>query len=87
MVVNLVCLFRRAFKNESLVLFTICSMFCSDDKLREREAGLQQQPTFSNHIEVTKIKYEPRCEKTGIQSFRPGPTQTRLYNSIRWLEA
>ena len=24
--------------------------------------------------------YEPRCEKTGLQGFRPGLTQTRLYS-------
>ena len=30
---------------------------------------------------------EPRCEKTGLWGFRPGPTQTRLYNHTRWLEA
>ena len=27
--------------------------------------------------------YEPRCEKTGLWGFRPGPTQTRLYNHRR----
>ena len=32
-------------------------------------------------------KYEPRCEKTGLRGFRPGPTQTGLYNHTRWLEA
>ena len=31
--------------------------------------------------------YEPRCEKTGLRAVRPGPTQTRLYNHTRWLEA
>ena len=31
--------------------------------------------------------YEPRCEKTGLRGFRPGPTQTRLYSHRRWLEA
>ena len=31
--------------------------------------------------------HEPRCEKTGLRDFRPGPTQTRLYNHTRWLEA
>ena len=31
--------------------------------------------------------YEPRCEKTGLQGFRPGSTQTRLYSYRRWLEA
>ena len=29
---------------------------------------------------------EPRCEKTGLRGFRPGPTQTGLYNHTRWLE-
>ena len=31
--------------------------------------------------------YEPRCEKTGLRGFRPGPTQTGLYRHRRWLEA
>ena len=26
------------------------------------------------------VTYEPRCEKTGLRGFRPGPTQTGLYN-------
>ena len=30
---------------------------------------------------------EPRSGKTGLRGFRPGPTQTRLYNHGRWLEA
>ena len=25
--------------------------------------------------------------KTGLRGFRPGPTQTRLYNHTRWLDA
>ena len=29
---------------------------------------------------------EPRCEKTGLRGFRPGPTQTGLYSHRRWLE-
>ena len=29
----------------------------------------------------------PGCEKTGLRGFRPGPTQTGLYNNRRWLEA
>ena len=28
--------------------------------------------------------YEPRCEKTGLRGFRPGPTQTGLYSHRRW---
>ena len=35
---------------------------------------------------VTSSINEPRCEKTGLWGFRPGPTQTGLY-SYRWLEA
>ena len=30
---------------------------------------------------------KPRCEKTGLRGFRPGPTQTGLYSHRRWLEA
>ena len=32
---------------------------------------------------------EPRCEKTGLRGFRPGPiyTQTALYSHRRWLDA
>ena len=36
--------------------------------------------------EVETICY-PRCEKIGLQGFRPGPTQTGLYSHSRWLEA
>ena len=31
--------------------------------------------------------FKPRCEKTSLQGFGPGPTQIRLYNHTRWLEA
>ena len=33
------------------------------------------------------MKYDPRCQETGLRSFRPGPTQTGLYSHRRWLEA
>ena len=26
---------------------------------------------------------EPQCEKTGLQGFQPGPTQTGLYSTNR----
>ena len=29
---------------------------------------------------------KPRCEKTGLRGFRPGPTQTGLYSHRIWLE-
>ena len=31
----------------------------------------------------TMISYEPRCEKTDLRDFRPGPTQTGLYSYRR----
>ena len=36
---------------------------------------------------VAHATFEPRCEKTGHRGFRPGPTQTGLYNHRNWLEA
>ena len=36
---------------------------------------------------ICSLLTEPRCEKTGLRSFRPGPTQTGMYNHRRWLEA
>ena len=41
----------------------------------------------THHYVSTPIQYEPRSEKAGLRDFRPGPTQTRLYNHTRWLEA
>ena len=32
---------------------------------------------------TTASLYEPRYEKTGLRGFRPGPTQTGLYNHRR----
>ena len=29
------------------------------------------------------LQFEPRCEKTGLRGFRPGPTQTGLYSHRR----
>ena len=39
------------------------------------------------YIVVSQTAYEPRCEKTGLRGFRPGPTKTGLCNHRRWLEA
>ena len=36
---------------------------------------------------TVEMVYEPRCEKTCLQGFRPGPTQTKLYKNRRWPEA
>ena len=32
------------------------------------------------------VKYEARCEKTGLRGFQPGPTQTRLHKMARGLK-
>ena len=36
---------------------------------------------------ISRLRTDPRCEKTGLRGFRPGPTQTGLYSHRRWLEA
>ena len=41
---------------------------------------------FQVAIHIFMLLFEPRCEKTGLLGFRPGPTQTGLYSHKRWLE-
>ena len=41
----------------------------------------------TNSILNTKVKTEPRREKTGLRGFRPGLTQTGLYKLRKELEA
>ena len=41
----------------------------------------------SLHRNVCVFVYEPCCEKTSLQGFRPGPTQNGLYSHRRWLQA
>ena len=38
-------------------------------------------------IDLTKVTFEPCCEKTGLRGFQPIPTQTGLYSHRRWLDA
>ena len=45
-----------------------------------------QDSTVSSVIDYS-LFYEPRCEKTALRGFRPGPTQTGLCSHRRWLEA
>ena len=52
---------------------------------RKRNCFKLKQQKFEYSIAEKPI--EPRCEKTGLRGFRPGPTQTRLYSYRRWLEA
>ena len=47
-------------------------------------SGLQN----NTNLELLKSSLiEPHCEKTNLRGFRPGLTQTRLYNHTRWPEA
>ena len=56
-----------------------------------RHSAVQTDFEFEISGPLTTIasyfSFEPRCEKTGLRGFRPGPTQTRLYSHRRWLEA
>ena len=53
--------------------------------------SIQNSRTLSAVIIIFLIEcchtYELLHEKTCLQGFRPGPTQTRLYRHRRWLEA
>ena len=58
---------------------------------------VREATTTSQSVDVSRVKnpdkeaflksHEPHCEKTGLRGFRPGPTQTGLYNQTIWLEA
>ena len=45
------------------------------------------EDSFSHDVAQKLEIYEPRCEKTGLPGFRPGPTQIGLYIHKRWIEA
>ena len=49
--------------------------------------GVQKLRIFTVSFQFTLVLFEPRCEKTGLRGFLPGPTQIRLYSHRRWLEA
>ena len=57
----------------------------SDQIFIKRVSGRQNNgPLASTQAQSGKIALnEPRCEKTSLRGFRPGPTQTRLYNHRR----
>ena len=65
-------------------------MFISMHTYGIRHRVMRSFQIFSSHItpmsdgSLSVFRYriitEPRCEKTGLRGFRPGPTQTRLYN-------
>ena len=62
-------------------------IFCTDMSGQTCSFGSNCTEAVRSASALFVILIEPRCEKTGLRGFRPGPTQTRLYSHIRWLEA
>ena len=64
-------------------------IFKSRDTAKEKGLKTNMTKIFSEVFYLCGIPTtdEPRCEKTGLRGFRPGPTQSRLYSYRRWLEA
>ena len=46
---------------------------------RDNQDVMGEKPVKNDAGQRMKLS-EPRCKKTGIRGFRPGPTQTRLYS-------
>ena len=55
----------------------------SQNPMKSAVSPVKAQISLARH----RHTYEPRCEKTGLRGFRPGPTQTRLYCHRRRLVA
>ena len=68
------------------LLLSACCLMHQIVKLKPKYANMPAEH-FRSCFFYTVVQYEPRCEKTGLRGFRPGPTPTGLYNHRRWLEA
>ena len=87
-------LFSELLSLLSDILFNV-SMVCFSALVAETvvfSTGTSSQISVRNPFAVSKaseccILFEPRCDKTGLRGFRPGPTQTGLYSYTGWLEA
>ena len=58
-----------------------------DNTSTSRVYQLKKPMTKPRASKLLHVPFEPRCEKTGLRNFRPGPTQTGLQNHRRWLDA
>ena len=79
--------------------YTVFLAFCSDNDnfvmkyvYPNLNSGIQKGLRTDSRCVLTGIQMglrtdEPRYEKTRLLGFRPGLTQTRLYNHSRWLAA
>ena len=56
-------------------------MMCRGSRRGGTQSRLARDLKEISHI------FEPRCEKTGLRGFRPGPTQTGLYSHRICLDA
>ena len=56
-------------------------------KLRLKATCNYTLQSLSSIFFIFQYTFEPRCEKTGLRGFRPGPTQTELCSHRRWLDA
>ena len=52
-------------------------------RLYDRHVAIDSLISF---IILPSLLFDPHHKKTGLWGFRPGPTQTGLYNHRRWLE-
>ena len=61
--------------------------YCDNGGYCLNKPGYQECLCTEGYSDARFVPYEPRCEKTGLQGFRPGLTQTGLYSRRTWPEA
>ena len=74
---------KQQFKILFLFFFfsKTCKVFDSPHRIESTSAS-----EVVGKVGTCTVLNVPRCEKTGLQGFRPGPTQTGLYSHRRWIE-
>ena len=77
---------------EVFTSFGICRMFVRGEADHRRitsslQCGSVRQRGNTQSLYTGILVCEPGLEKTCLRGFRPGLTQTRLYNHRRWLDA
>ena len=69
---------------------TLSCVSCSQTSTgikRANSGGYWKLPGQADKVDYFPFSYFLQLEKTGLRSFRPGLTQTRLCNHTMWLEA
>ena len=70
-------------------LLWLYSLVCVGPGRKPRRQVFSQHSSYIENVLLCSASvqtFEPRCEKTGLWGFRPGSTQTGLYDHTRWLE-